>query len=190
MAVSKRVRFEVLRRDEHTCRYCGGSAPDVKLTVDHVLPTALGGTDDPSNLVAACEDCNAGKSSIAPDQAIVADVDVRAAELAAALERASEKRRSETQMRIRTVADFDARWSAWKWGQDDSLVPRPSGWMQTLESWLDLGLTIEELTYYIAVAMNSKAAVENKWRYLCGCAWGELRRRQEMAYDELEDGGH
>lgn len=38
MAVSKRTRFEVLRRDDHTCRYCGQSAPDVKLTVDHVLP--------------------------------------------------------------------------------------------------------------------------------------------------------
>ena len=56
MAVSKRTRFEVLRRDNHTCRYCGQSAPDVKLTVDHVLPVALGGHDDPTNLVAACKD--------------------------------------------------------------------------------------------------------------------------------------
>lgn len=54
MAVSKRTRYEVLRRDNHTCRYCGGSAPDVRLTVDHVLPVTLGGSDDPSNLVAAC----------------------------------------------------------------------------------------------------------------------------------------
>lgn len=35
MPVSKRLRYEVLRRDSHTCRYCGGAAPDVKLTVDH-----------------------------------------------------------------------------------------------------------------------------------------------------------
>lgn len=58
MTVSKRIRFEVLRRDNYTCRYCGGSAPDVKLTVDHVMPVALG---DPTNLVTACKDCNAGK---------------------------------------------------------------------------------------------------------------------------------
>ena len=38
MAVSKRTRYEVLRRDNHACRYCGASAPDAKLTVDHVLP--------------------------------------------------------------------------------------------------------------------------------------------------------
>lgn len=57
MAVSKRTRFEVLRRDNHTCRYCGQAAPDVKLTVDHVTPVALGGTDDPANLVTACAEC-------------------------------------------------------------------------------------------------------------------------------------
>ncbi|WP_078628685.1 HNH endonuclease [Streptomyces sp. NRRL F-2664] len=55
MPVSNRLRFEVLRRDRYTCRYCGGSAPDVVLRVDHVVPVALGGTDTPDNLVAACE---------------------------------------------------------------------------------------------------------------------------------------
>src|SRR6185369_3226628 len=62
MAVSKRLRFEILRRDNHTCRYCGRSAPEVKLTVDHVKPEALGGRTEPDNLVAACSDCNAGKT--------------------------------------------------------------------------------------------------------------------------------
>lgn len=63
MAVSKRLRYEVLRRDSHTCRYCGASAPDVLLRVDHVTPVALGGTDTPENLVTACDPCNSGKSS-------------------------------------------------------------------------------------------------------------------------------
>jgi hypothetical protein len=75
MAVSKRLRYEILRRDNHTCRYCGASAPDVKLTVDHVTPAALGGTDDATNLVTACGGCNAGKSSSAPDTPLVADVE-------------------------------------------------------------------------------------------------------------------
>ncbi len=62
MAVSKRTRFEVLRRDNFTCRYCRST--EGALTIDHVIPVALGGTDDPDNLVAACHDCNAGKGSI------------------------------------------------------------------------------------------------------------------------------
>lgn len=46
MAVSTRLRYEILRRDNHQCRYCGGTAPDVKLTIDHVIPETLGGNDD------------------------------------------------------------------------------------------------------------------------------------------------
>ena len=57
MAVSKRVRYEVLRRDNYACRYCGATAGSgAQLVVDHVMPVSLGGTDDPTNLVACCRD--------------------------------------------------------------------------------------------------------------------------------------
>lgn len=79
MSVPKRLRYEILRRDNHACRYCGATAPDVPLTVDHVVPVALGGTDDPGNLVTACRPCNEGKASSSPDAPIVEDIDVRAA---------------------------------------------------------------------------------------------------------------
>lgn len=74
MSVSKRLRFEIFRRDNHACRYCGATASDTPLTIDHVMPTALGGTNDPSNLVTACQDCNAGKTSSIPATLYVADV--------------------------------------------------------------------------------------------------------------------
>lgn len=63
MAVSKRVRFEVFKRDSFTCQYCGKSAPSVILELDHVNARANGGTDDILNLVTSCEDCNRGKSN-------------------------------------------------------------------------------------------------------------------------------
>lgn len=75
MAVSKRLRYEILRRDNHACRYCGATAPQAKLAVDHVIPQSLGGSDKPENLVASCTDCNAGKTSSMPDAMPVADVD-------------------------------------------------------------------------------------------------------------------
>lgn len=55
------LRFDVLARDEYTCRYCGRKAPDVVLHVDHIVPVARGGTNEPANLVTACRDCNEGK---------------------------------------------------------------------------------------------------------------------------------
>jgi hypothetical protein len=61
-SISPKLRFDVLKRDGFTCQYCGRSAPEVELHVDHVVPVAEGGGNDPGNLTAACVDCNLGKS--------------------------------------------------------------------------------------------------------------------------------
>ncbi len=60
-AISKKLRFEVFKRDSFTCQYCGKRAPDVVLHCDHVKPLAEGGSTDILNLVTACIDCNLGK---------------------------------------------------------------------------------------------------------------------------------
>ena len=60
--LSKTLRFAVLARDDFKCRYCGRAAPSVELHIDHVVPRARGGRDEEGNLVAACADCNHGKS--------------------------------------------------------------------------------------------------------------------------------
>jgi len=59
--ISPKKRMDVLERDKFTCRYCGRSAPNVVLEVDHILPVLHGGTDDLSNLVTTCWECNNGK---------------------------------------------------------------------------------------------------------------------------------
>lgn len=67
MSIGARLRFEVFKRDGFRCRYCNATAIKSALVVDHVIPIADGGTDDASNLVAACWECNAGKSSVPLD---------------------------------------------------------------------------------------------------------------------------
>jgi hypothetical protein len=62
MALSVRTRFEVFKRDEFTCLYCGRKSPEVVLEIDHIVPRAAGGTDDQINLRTSCWDCNRGKS--------------------------------------------------------------------------------------------------------------------------------
>ncbi|ORX22731.1 hypothetical protein BVF91_09635 [Thermoanaerobacterium sp. PSU-2] len=61
--ISKKIRFEVFKRDSFKCQYCGRSAPDVILEVDHIKPVKAGGTNDITNLITACRDCNRGKSA-------------------------------------------------------------------------------------------------------------------------------
>lgn len=58
----KRLRLQVLKRDGWTCRYCGGPADHC----DHVIPRSRGGSDDPSNLAAACGTCNRKKGAQTP----------------------------------------------------------------------------------------------------------------------------
>lgn len=64
MAVSKRIRFEIFKRDSFTCRYCGKGSPKVVLEVDHIIPRCEGGTDDEMNLITSCFDCNRGKAGV------------------------------------------------------------------------------------------------------------------------------
>jgi 5-methylcytosine-specific restriction endonuclease McrA len=56
-AYYQRVRKLVLERDYFTCHYCGQEAN----TVDHLIPISKGGTDEATNMVAACIKCNSGK---------------------------------------------------------------------------------------------------------------------------------
>lgn len=61
--IPKSVRFEVLKRDSFTCQYCGKSAPNVVLNVDHIKPVSKNGSNDIINLVTSCTDCNFGKGA-------------------------------------------------------------------------------------------------------------------------------
>ena len=54
-----RIRAAVFDRDGHRCKYCG--AFGVALECDHVVPVALGGGHELSNLAAACKACNRSK---------------------------------------------------------------------------------------------------------------------------------
>lgn len=61
MSISKKIRFEVFKRDNFTCQYCGKSSPNVVLELDHIIPKAEDGDDNFENLTTSCFDCNRGK---------------------------------------------------------------------------------------------------------------------------------
>lgn len=60
-------RKNIIKRDSHRCQYCGRMS--AAMTVDHVTPKKLGGTDTWENLVCACIDCNNKKGDRTPEQA-------------------------------------------------------------------------------------------------------------------------
>ena len=64
MAISKRTRFKVLKRDGFRCQYCGVSAQHAELQVDHIYPVSHAGDDGLDNLLTACQPCNSGKTDL------------------------------------------------------------------------------------------------------------------------------
>lgn len=171
MPVTKRTRYEVLKRDNHTCRYCGATAPDATLTVDHVVPLALGGSDKADNLAAACRDCNYGKASTSPDGPVIADVQRDALAWREAIEQASAIRLAERDKKMAYLGAFEQFWHHSK----------PWNWESTLEGLYAAGLPQDEMldaAYAGSIARNVR---ETRFIYFAGCGWRKVREIQEMA---------
>jgi hypothetical protein len=62
MRISSELRQKVLERDNFKCKYCGKKLDSAIADIDHVIPLKKGGTNDISNLVAACPLCNIRKA--------------------------------------------------------------------------------------------------------------------------------
>lgn len=45
----------------YTCLRCGKREPEIKLTVDHVIPLSVGGTNSIDNIQPLCQSCNSSK---------------------------------------------------------------------------------------------------------------------------------
>ena len=60
-------RKNVIKRDDHVCQYCGST--DAPMTVDHITPKHMGGSDTWENLVCACVKCNGDKGNRTTEQA-------------------------------------------------------------------------------------------------------------------------
>jgi hypothetical protein len=182
VAVSKRLRYEILRRDNHACRYCGKAAPETELRVDHVIPVALGGTDDPSNLVTACEPCNTGKTSTAPDSPIVDDVSADALRWGNAIAEAANALLLEHDRRKALRDEFFEAWCSWTYmsqGRKCSL-DLPDTWGNSVDSILSAGLPIEILCECINIAMGKKY-LKDEFRYMCGIAWRKVSELRDIA---------
>ena len=63
----RRLRAEILKRDNGICFYCGSVEAT---TVDHLTPINRGGTDSPTNLTACCKRCNLRKGDKTADEYI------------------------------------------------------------------------------------------------------------------------
>lgn len=180
--VSKRLRYEILRRDGFKCRYCGTVAADTELRVDHVVPEALGGKSDPSNLATACDPCNSGKSSVPPDAPVVDQVAEDALRWSSAMARAAADMEAKLKTRDEQNLVFLNEWNDYRFGREDSYFPLDPTWSASVDRLRSAGLTDVLIIEAVNATMGAnKVLPENRFRYFCGVAWNMITQLQETA---------
>ena len=64
IGLKPKLRWQILARDNFTCQYCGRKPLDgAILQIDHKISVNDRGTDEPDNLITACQKCNQGKGA-------------------------------------------------------------------------------------------------------------------------------
>lgn len=77
VCVRPEKRLAIYLRDHFTCTYCGKDLHGAKssnITLDHVIANALGGSQDPANLVTVCRTCNSKRKDLPLRQFVTPEV--------------------------------------------------------------------------------------------------------------------
>lgn len=171
--LSKRLRFEIFKRDGFTCQYCGGKPPTVILHVDHVVPVSQGGGSNAENLTTACRDCNLGKAGIPlgqPPQSVAESRELlveREAQERAYIKFVRSKRKREEAALVEIAL---ALWGE-GWGFTAKSTPSVRGFLSKLP--YDEILEAAEL----ARAKFAEDGDNRAFKYFCGICWRKIERR-------------
>lgn len=177
MAISKKIRFEVFKRDGFQCAYCGKSPPEALLECDHINPKSRKGKDDINNLITACFDCNRGKSNITLDKApqqladnltVLKEKEEQLAEyqkLVRRIERRINKQISNIEEVFQEYFPDKSFQEHFKRGSVKLFLTR-----------LPLNEVIDAI--YIAYGRVGNKDAEKMIRYFCGVCWHKIRAKE------------
>jgi hypothetical protein len=169
--LSKRVRFEVFKRDGFRCQYCGATPLQSPLHCDHVEPVAGGGSNDMDNLVTACQDCNLGKSDV-PLSSIPESLETRAANVA---EREEQIAGYQSILRARrNRIDDEAQAILDKFCLMLGRTGIPSRDFSTIKMFVER-LGAVETEEACEIACGKFRGYARAFRYFCGVCWKKLR---------------
>lgn len=178
MAVSKRLRFEVFKRDKFTCQYCGRRPPDVMLEADHVVAKSAGGPDTMENLTTSCLTCNRGKA--AKGLGDVAPALGEMEQLEAFQEMLERKRDMVEQIAVaqgmREAEDSAIEYVKGLWvdssGSDDGF-----DW-ESVRRFLARGISVDDMRRAMATTRSRHISSGWKaWKYFCKICWNWIRER-------------
>jgi len=178
MATSRKVRFDVFKRDAFVCQYCGQGTPDIILEVDHIHPKSQGGKDDINNLITACFDCNRGKGAKPlDDKPSRKDFEIRIQGAGEASEQLTEYRKYLAKIRKAEDRDVIIISNYWEevWDGNSSFATKGKS---DIRAFLK-NHSKEEMLESIDIA-RSRVDDSNKcFKYMCGVLHNKRRARNE-----------
>lgn len=178
MAVRKIDRFEVFKRDQFTCQYCGGKPPAITLEIDHIVAKSQGGEDGVENLITACFDCNRGKSARSLGTHLLDKIDTqKAIERSQQLkeyEKFLEKSNKEFEKKVKVCVEcfnynFDLRYN------NGTCIAENGDGIRAIKTFLKKLPKIEVIeAIHIAFSKNKMEPLET-FKYFCGICHNKIR---------------
>lgn len=172
-ALSKKVRFEVFKRDCFACQYCGAKPPNVLLEVDHIIAVADGGDNSIENLVTACQPCNSGKGA-RPLTAVPKSIADKTEEI---YERMSQARAYSEAIQLQEEQLESDSWRVARkfsehWGKDTIR----EDWFLSIRRFVKmLGVWNVLEAADSAILKCCYGGESGMFRYFCGICWGMAR---------------
>lgn len=172
-SISKKLRFEVFKRDGFKCAYCGAvPSATVLLECDHIKPVVEGGTNEIDNLVTACWDCNRGKGGRSLT-AVPQSLEEKAAEVA---EREAQIRAYHQILEAKKARQDEELWSVAdvymaRFGDDGILRSRLAS-IRMFLSQLDYFDVLEAME----IAVDKHYSRGPVFKYFCGICWRKIKR--------------
>lgn len=170
-SLSKKVRFEIFKRDVFTCQYCGSKPPSVVLEVDHIIPVANDGKNDEDNLITSCFDCNRGKGArsleLSPETlSKKLEIQKEAKEQLASFESSVKAKRANVTRKINKLD---------KMFEEETNHTFTYSFKQSVRKFFEL-LPEHEVTDSMEIALNKfsdKPPLAAK--YFCGICWNKIK---------------
>lgn len=175
-AISKKLRFEVFKRDSFRCRYCSRGVESSILEIDHILPVSKGGQNNDLNLITACFDCNRGKSKNELGCSALTIVD----------HKQEVKKMKEQRLQMEAYVVFQKERSDFE-SQLSSLALKaftemktynylPDGAQTSVSAFIkSIGFEETKLSADIAVSSFRERRNNNPWKYFCGTCWNKIK---------------
>ena len=174
-SIGNSKRFEIFKRDQFICQYCGNHPPKIILEIDHIIPVSKGGDNEEDNLITSCFECNRGKA--ARDLSIIPK---------SLSEKAKEIAEKEKQLLAyqQIIQDQKDRIETEVWEILEYLGLVGSDGSAYKSQIISITMFIKRLGFHevldaAEICFSSRVYDDNKFKYFCGICWRKIKRGEE-----------